>query len=174
MTRRWTSTSKLSPATSTCTLRDLFPAEFARERMDIIRDVLGSREPKRFTTHWRGQWLHTTVWPVLSPERAVLVLIRPVFHAEAEKDIHTTNGDLGSLARLNTTERLVLAGIGEGWSTAEIAVPLHRSKKTIEWYRGTLGRKLNCSNRVELARIALLAGMSWERAIATCDGVPPK
>jgi DNA-binding NarL/FixJ family response regulator len=44
-------------------------------------------------------------------------------------------------------------------STIDIAKHLGRSVKTIEWHRVSLGEKLGVVNRVELARIAIAAGM---------------
>ncbi len=68
--------------------------------------------------------------------------------------------DLGPLSALTERELEVLAFIGEGLSTAEIAQRLHRSTKTVEWHRRLLGSKLNATNRVELARIAIRAGLT--------------
>jgi DNA-binding NarL/FixJ family response regulator len=49
--------------------------------------------------------------------------------------------------------------IGIGLSTADIARRLERSVKTVEWHRVSLGEKLGVTNRVELARIAIAAGL---------------
>ncbi|MCH8165038.1 MAG: helix-turn-helix transcriptional regulator [Planctomycetes bacterium] len=68
--------------------------------------------------------------------------------------------DLGPLSSLTQRELEVLALIGEGLSTAEIAKRLSRSTKTVEWHRTSLGRKLEASNRVELAHIAIRAGLA--------------
>ncbi len=154
-------------------LRELFPETFTRPRMRLLQRVLESSAPVRFPTHWSGQWLQATVWPMQMPGRGVLVVVRHVFADCAETDapllsLWECNGQ--PLATLSPAERLVLAGIGEGWPTAEIARRMHRSIKTVEWHRGALGRRLGCSNRVELARIALLSGLSWKQAVAMCNG----
>ena len=60
---------------------------------------------------------------------------------------------------LTPRERDVLILIAEGYSLPEIAQQLHRSLKTIESHRLSLGRKLNAANRVELARIAIAQGL---------------
>lgn len=60
---------------------------------------------------------------------------------------------------LTPREREILVLIGEGDSLPEIAQKLSRSLKTIESHRLSLGRKLNVSNRVELAKIAIRAGL---------------
>ena len=67
--------------------------------------------------------------------------------------------DAPTLNQLTPREREILALIGEGYSLPEIAQRLHRSIKTVETHRLTLGRKLNASNRVELARIAIATGL---------------
>jgi len=61
---------------------------------------------------------------------------------------------------LTKREREVLGLIGQGLSLAEIADKLYRSQKTIQTHRLSLGRKLGASNRVELARIAIKAGLA--------------
>lgn len=63
------------------------------------------------------------------------------------------------LSNLTPREREILALIGEGYSLPEIAQRLHRSVKTIETHRLTLGKKLSATNRVELARIAISTGL---------------
>ncbi len=64
------------------------------------------------------------------------------------------------MSALTERELEVLAFIGEGLATAEIARRLHRSAKTVEWHRRSLGSKLRVTNRVELARIAIRAGLT--------------
>lgn len=49
--------------------------------------------------------------------------------------------------------------IAEGDSLIEIAQKLHRSQKTIESHRLSIGRKLKASNRVELTKIAIAHGL---------------
>lgn len=63
------------------------------------------------------------------------------------------------LSQLTPREREVLALIGQGLSSKEIAGWLHRSIKTVQTHRSALGRKLGASNRVELARIAIHTGL---------------
>lgn len=64
------------------------------------------------------------------------------------------------LAQLTPREREILDLVGRGHSIAEIARQLSRSEKTIKSHRLALGRKLGVSNRVELARIAIEAGLA--------------
>lgn len=71
--------------------------------------------------------------------------------------VNLTQDDM--LSRITPKEHEVLALIGEGLSTEAIAERLGRSVKTIEWHRASLGTKLGVTNRVQLARIAIQAGL---------------
>lgn len=68
--------------------------------------------------------------------------------------------DSGVLATLSPRELDVLILIGEGLSSNDIAQRLHRSVRTIERHRDRLGQKLGVSNRVEIARFAIRAGLA--------------
>lgn len=65
----------------------------------------------------------------------------------------------GGIESLTPRQREVLALIGQGLSTAEIAARLFRTVKTIESHRLMLGKRLGARNRVELARMAIQAGL---------------
>lgn len=75
-----------------------------------------------------------------------------------------------ALAALSERELQVLTLIGEGLSTAEIARRLGRRQETIRSHRRTLGKKLGISNRVELARFAIRAGLCSVRSQLWCAG----
>jgi len=64
------------------------------------------------------------------------------------------------LGSLTPREQEVLRFIGLGLPSAEIARQLNRSVKTVEGHRVSIGAKLGASNRVQLARIAIRAGLS--------------
>jgi DNA-binding CsgD family transcriptional regulator/GAF domain-containing protein len=66
----------------------------------------------------------------------------------------------GTVRSLTPRQREVLALIGQGLSTAEIARRLYRTVKTVESHRLMLGKRLGARNRVELARIAIQAGLT--------------
>lgn len=68
--------------------------------------------------------------------------------------------ELGPLEVLTPTELKVLVLIGDGMTTLEMAKELHRSDKTVERHRCSLGRKLGARNRVDLAHIAIDSGLS--------------
>lgn len=144
---------------------EFMPAAFAEEVRIVTKAVALSGEPVMHRTLWKGR-------PVVSHLRrlhdrpAVLVTVRP----EAPGDLHRRKGrglrfvqsiynDEGKIGLLTGRERSVLALIATGLSTAEIAKTLGRSTKTIENQRNSMGRKLKVANRVELARIAIEAGL---------------
>ncbi len=74
--------------------------------------------------------------------------------------IHTADcADLGPLAVLSARELEIAALIGTGMSVRDIAAHLHRSIKTIENHRISMGRKLGIGNRLEIALMANNAGL---------------
>ncbi|MCC7388350.1 MAG: PAS domain-containing protein [Phycisphaerales bacterium] len=74
--------------------------------------------------------------------------------------VETEQSERQAVASLTPREREVLRGIACGLTTAEIARDLHRSTKTVEGHRVSLGIKLGVTNRVQLARIAIRAGLA--------------
>lgn len=68
--------------------------------------------------------------------------------------------ELGDLSVLTPRELAVLALLGEGLTLKQIAERLHRSFKTIDNHRASIGRKLRESDRVGLSRLALEAGLT--------------
>ena len=77
------------------------------------------------------------------------------------------------LESLTPREREILNLVAQGLSLPEIAEQLHRSLKTIESHRLSLGRKLGASNRVELTRIAIAAGLAPLQPPTHEDPAPP-
>jgi DNA-binding CsgD family transcriptional regulator len=73
--------------------------------------------------------------------------------------VHSTHQDRGKLGHLSDREIEVLRLIGDGLTTRQIATRLSRTTKTVEAHRAALGRKLGVGNRVQLARIAIEAGI---------------
>jgi DNA-binding CsgD family transcriptional regulator len=134
----------------------------------------------------RGVWYLTTFRPVPEsgtaggPAGLTLEIIRPAPlpepGEEASAITHGHDGyqllkhhDLGPLGTLTTKELLILRLIGLGFTTANIAKEIDRSVKTIEWYRVSLGEKFNVANRVELAGVAIRAGLVYldEKTVAS-------
>lgn len=67
--------------------------------------------------------------------------------------------DLGALDVLTPRELQVLALLGSGMRIRDIAATLHRSENTIERHRESIGRKLQETDRIRLAKIAIEAGL---------------
>jgi len=147
------------------TVHDMLPEPLAQERLELFRTVARTRLPASYESFTRGVRYRATIRPSSDPtgERTrLLVTATPIaLHPSAGRTPArelSPNG-LGPLAQLTRRELEVLGLIGEGLSTAGIADRLKRSIKTVEGHRVSLGNKLGVSNRVELARIAIRAGL---------------
>ncbi len=144
--------------------RELYPEAVAAERMGHVMEVARTGRPVTLEGIVRGAWRHTSLRPLGTPDSAVLLINRSAAASTGESSksdrVRAKHDDLGPLGVLTTREREILALIGRGLSTVEIAEHLGRSVKTVEWHRVSLGTKLGVSNRVELAHIALRAGLA--------------
>jgi len=148
----------------------ILPPNYVEERQAYAREAVDTGTSIVCEGICWGLYRRTTFRPVPTPPGEtprVLIVCRPkpadepvcgdTDEAPARRARHN---DLGPLAGLTERELEVLDLIGRGLSTAEIARHLHRSIKTIEWHRVSLGEKLGATNRVGLARIAINAGLS--------------
>lgn len=70
--------------------------------------------------------------------------------------------ELGVLEALTARELEVLALIGRGMATRDIAERLGRSPRTVERHCDAIHKKLGTSNRVQMARYAMRAGLTAE------------
>ena len=144
-------------------LEEITPAAFADERLGFIRRAIETRQPLAVDGVWRGAWLRTTFRPMPADDDGrprVLLVASPAPAPEcADGAVRARVDDLGPLAALTKRETDILRMIGRVMATADIARVLYRSVKTIEGHRVSMGNKLGISNRVELARIAIRAGL---------------
>lgn len=148
-------------------LHDLVPAPIAEERLAYARQVMESGQPLVIDGMLAGRMTRATLRPLpgeSDAETRVLETIRPTTTTEPRPEgiayQRAKTDDEGVLGQLTAREREVLIHIGRGLSTADIASTLGRSTKTVEWHRVSLGNKLGITNRVELARIAIRAGVT--------------
>jgi DNA-binding NarL/FixJ family response regulator len=148
-------------------LHEVLPAPIAEERLAHARQVIETGAPVVLDGMIHGRLTRATLRAVRgeSPQESrVLETIRPTTAAETRPEgvtyARAKTDDEGALGQLTAREREVLVHIGKGLSTAEIASTLGRSTKTVEWHRVSLGNKLGITNRVELARIAIKAGVT--------------
>lgn len=149
-------------------ISDITPPDFANEWLGFIRQVMDTGKPVLVDGMLSGIKIRSVLRPIRSGGKPyVLTITRNLmspYAVEPEtrevRDVIVSKArDLGPLASLTDREMQVLTLIGEGLSTAAIAQKLHRSVKTVEWHRASLGSKLGVTNRVELARIAIRAGL---------------
>lgn len=147
-------------------IEDVVPRSAAQERLRILRSAIDSAQCVRVVGVQKGvrrQWL---IFPAAERDGlggcALIFTTGGATGSLADDSIPTIqleHEDWGELAELTEREREVLALIAQGMSTREIAKSLNRSVKTIEFHRSALGAKLGATNRVELTRIALRAGL---------------
>lgn len=145
------------------------PASIAEERVGLYAKCAREREAVSIEGYIGGVLIQCTLRPfsVESGETYILCVSRPVRPGLQNGGLPTRRAkthDMGPLARLTDREIEVLGHIGRGLTTAQIAKAMHRSVKTIEWHRVSLGNKLDVSNRVELARFAIRYGLTFVHA----------
>lgn len=147
-------------------LGDFFDEEYTRERMEIVGDVMASRRSIALEGMSRGRNVRSVFRALQGDGDHVLIVSRPANPGvefgggePGRNVVRARVNDSGKLGNLTLREMEILKLIGMGLSTADIAKKLHRSVKTIEWHRVSLGEKLGVTNRVELARIAIGAGL---------------
>lgn len=155
-------------------LQDSFPANTYVERLALICRVCDNRESITYESVFHEIRYRVTIRPIQIADsagneatHALLTTrhIKPWERAETHHgpDVTATEveeHDPGVLATLSTREVEVLILIGEGYNYAQIAERLCRSVRTVERHRDRLGQKLNASDRVQLARFAIRAGLS--------------
>ena len=129
-------------------------------------------------TVWRGRQVLSWVTPLdqgASPAEARLLVVSRYApdmpsgeNAEPQFSIYESRYiSLGDLDILSPRELEVLALVGQGLSIREIAAMLHRSEKTIQNHRDSIGAKLNLPNRVHVAAVARRAGLKQNDAEKT-------
>lgn len=151
-------------------LKDVYPSPLAEERLRILRRTLSTSASITLIGLVKGRLAHDSFRPLSARGEGigrVLLVSADASPTESSQNVQgdghelvrAVHDDLGPLEALTKREMEVLTHIGMGLSTADIAKALHRSVKTVEWHRVALGNKLAASNRVELARIAIRAGL---------------
>lgn len=167
-------------------LDELFPEEWSHERVELIRNLCQTCKPVGLRSIWKGRQMYSFLYPVVVDsgvcDRALVVT-----HGGEIGDMKTPWGEpfvesefveLGPLDTLSPRELEVLALVGQGMRIRDVAQALYRSEKTIDKHRTAIGRKLNASDRVQLARIARTAGLRLSDAhlkrIRSKDGPGPK
>lgn len=147
----------------------LFPKCVALEQAANLERALRTGRPTRVVGMIGGRLTLSAYRPLSAADAnspVVMVVCSPVTSAEQLADqpgqppvLKAGSHDWGRLTELSIRELQVLALLGRGASTQELARALFRSEKTIEHHRSVLGRKLRAPNRASLARCAIDAGI---------------
>ncbi|MDX2132819.1 MAG: LuxR C-terminal-related transcriptional regulator [Planctomycetota bacterium] len=149
-------------------LAEFVPPDVFRDRMSLAQESLAAGRAVTVEGMIAGRLQQSTFRPIPGSAGApasVLVVSRlagpsdPLSRLPSPGTVRAHVDDPGALGVLTAREMEILKLIGLGLSSAEIARRLERSVKTVEWHRVSLGDKLGVSNRVELARIAIGAGL---------------
>lgn len=157
-------------------LGDIFPAAWLEDRYRLLKDIAEDGRPRIFRTIWQG--FQHLAWTYPLPEEETgqvdhyMIVTRRVAGYVDRTSMEETGilyrnadfNDLGDLDVLSTRELEVLALIGQGMSFKQIASTLHRSVKTIENHRNSIGHKLQVGDRAQLMSIARRAGLLPEDA----------
>lgn len=152
-------------------IQDLLPdPALGDEMVENGRRCLEAGRSMELRRVWRGRHHYVTYSPLPTEgdeEDRFLGVVRIGAQPPREKsdlELKTSFIELGPLKELTPRELEVLALIGQGLRVADIAKLLHRSERTIEKHRESIGRKLDSTDRVELALIARRAGLRMDDA----------
>lgn len=144
-------------------MHDVYPEPAARERLEVIRRSARERKPFAVESVWNGIAFQTILRPlgvVGGDPELVIAIARHQPKRDADdvpadvERISLRSNNMGPLSRLTVRELELLALIGEGLSSHDIAKKISRSIKTVEAHRASLGKKLGVASRVALAKIA--------------------
>jgi DNA-binding CsgD family transcriptional regulator len=151
-------------------VRELLPPRAAEERLAMIREVFATGAPLQVLGFRAGRLALATARkvPDAAGDPQMLVVLCPVTSRQQYLDyvrnpsirLALTNWSQ-CLARLKPRELQVLRMLGLGYTSAEMAKGIHRSIKTIESHRVSLGRKFPQMNRADLVRLAIQSGIVW-------------
>lgn len=158
-------------------LSEFLPTDFVEERMAVFRRVAKDHKPRLIRSIWHGYQQLAWVYPLeadhknasQTPINRLLVITRRTAEREDELEalrenayefVHAEVADLGPLKVLSKRELVVLAMLGQGLTLKEVAERVHRSLKTVQTQRDSIGRKLQVHNRSELQEIIMRAGLT--------------
>lgn len=151
------------------TLSDLLPPSVRVERLAVARECLDSDRSVEMRGMLGGRWRDALHRPYTNERASRCLMIvctavtdaDPVLVARDVEQRRANTHDLGRLGALTERELEVLRYIGHGLSSREIAEEIHRSVKTVNSHRHSIGQKLDVRRRVELARIAVDSGLVY-------------
>jgi DNA-binding CsgD family transcriptional regulator len=151
------------------TIANFHPPEFVEERLALVRRVLKENRPLCIHHIYLGNAISSTIWPFRDrspPFDRLLVISRPgpITPIEAKipnsiETVKTAYIGLGPLNVLTRRELEVLVLLGHGLSVPQAAAVLHRSPKTIERHKDSIGRKLSLHGQAELVQLVTSLGL---------------
>lgn len=148
-------------------IRALIPESIAAERVQLIARCIEENAILRVHGFIAGEQRICVLRPLGRPAPGQPAHVLSISRADVDGmddgegiRVQARLHDKGPLEALTQREIEILTLVGRGYTTAQIAKSLHRSVKTIEWHRVSLGAKLNVTNRVELARLAIRYGLA--------------
>lgn len=150
------------------TLIDMAGPRLGKEWAEAKDRVIASRCPLVFETVHRGVKIRAVLRPLVFDGAVYILVVSRDIADLMPRDwgldlglevVAAKHRDLGILTNVTQRETEILGLIGEGLSSAQIADILGRSVKTVEWHRHQIGQKLGVKSRVELANIAMRAGL---------------
>ncbi|MCC5821944.1 MAG: LuxR C-terminal-related transcriptional regulator [Phycisphaerales bacterium] len=151
------------------------PDLWAAERIAAISRSVREQRPITLLSILGGRRMATRYIPIRDRQDAkdwVLAVTESVEASDIQR-LEATEGDaliwsgvhdLGPLDALTARELEVLALLGHGKRTKEIAETVHRSVSTIDGHRERIGQKLELNDRAELITIARRACLRVEDA----------
>ncbi|MDQ7012459.1 MAG: LuxR C-terminal-related transcriptional regulator [Planctomycetota bacterium] len=156
-------------------LDEVYPPEWAREKIALLRRVAESGERLVIRFIWNGKRVEAQYQRVDAdtegPTRILVIAREGITDDELLpedfKIVTTGTAHFGPLAVLSPRELEVLALIGQGKSAKQIGEILTLSPRTVERHRDSIGKKLQKRDRVSLALIAQAAGLELRDAHLT-------
>lgn len=155
-------------------LTDFVPGLWSEERVECIRRSIETDRPVSLFSIWEGQRRVTRFMPLRSGESLMVLCVceessldEMLLAAENDNEglVRISRAiELGRLSVLTARELEVLALIGDGLRSKDIANKLSRSVSTVEGHRERIGQKLEIHDRAELLLIARQAGLRLEDA----------
>ncbi len=156
-----------------------FPRAWADERRAILQSMKDDNRAILLRTIWRGKQQVSWIRRIEADAAGMiegtakadgptyLVITRRIAGDVKDEDLMPEKTEvvqsqvvgLGPLSILTNRELEVLALVGHGLSTKEIAKMLFRAEKTIERHRESIAKKLGESKNIRLAEIASEAGL---------------
>lgn len=157
-------------------LSDLLSPEESAARIKMLRAATHSAKPLVCLEVVDGRSIYTVAVPAYDQAghcQGVMTILHTGHAAETFRldpdhyEIVASQSKTGhEPTALTPREREMLEMFAAGMTLRQIAKSLHRSIKTVEWYRSQLGKKLGATTRAELKHMAAAAGLLGQAAQA--------